>query len=242
MSVAVSRGVGSLRRSVIPWPAATSASSALRGRCRAAVSSPHQAAPERRAKSTAMVVAGLHAHRGRVEPDEQEPPGLRREVGQVSRPGAVEDQRGAVARALSGKGRGGGRQHARRFAGRGRASARCRSAYPDSRGGRRPGVRVPRRISVPVGEQPLGGSELGRRQGAAAGGGCPECLQDGRLDGGLRPVRHPARGRSRRPGPGGSSCAPSADRRPRPVRCRRGQARRGRHPRGASRARAARAR
>ena len=82
-SVASSRGVGSLIRSVIPWPAAISASSAV------SIGGPgrddpgrHQAPPERLTEPALVVVTGLHADRRRVEADEQQPVATRRQVGE----------------------------------------------------------------------------------------------------------------------------------------------------------------
>ena len=82
-SVASSRAVGALSRSVMPWPAASSASSAVSiGGARRQDPGRHQPAPERPPEAALVVVAGLDADRRRVEADEQQPIAQRRQVGE----------------------------------------------------------------------------------------------------------------------------------------------------------------
>ena len=93
-SLASSRAVGALSRSVMPWPAAMRASSAVSiGGARRQDPGQHQPAPERPPEAALVVVAGLDADRRRVEADEQQSIAERRQVGERLDRAAVDQGR-----------------------------------------------------------------------------------------------------------------------------------------------------
>ena len=103
-SVATSRGVGALSRSVMPWPAAMSASSAVSmGVPRGMTPGCHQAPQERVAEAALVVVARPTLTGDGLSPDEQQPIAQWREVGEGLDERTVDEGRDADGARVPGR-------------------------------------------------------------------------------------------------------------------------------------------